>query len=557
MKKLPFLAGLLCLAAVLEAHPMGNFSVNHYSKIELASKNSKLLFVLDMAEIPTFELLQKWGLQAGSPRAELQAKAAGEARAWSRNLVIRANGKTVLPRFESAELTVADGAGGLPVFRIASHLSLPLASGQFEFEDRNYAERAGWKEIVVQGAEGVTLQKATPDHLDKSQALTAYPQDPKLSPPQETQASVQWSAAGEQPVISSAPIAKEPVKPDPVETAVAKTAAPEAFPIVAPPPNTAATPPEQKSFGTVSRGDFISRTLGSKKEIGWSLAVTLLLVAFGFGALHAFEPGHGKTMVAAYLVGSRGTVKQALFLGGMVTFTHTISVFILGIATLFLSRYIMPDKISKFLGVVSGLTIIWIGGLLLYRRARKLAPHSHAHDDHHHHDHDHAHPHTHAHDHPHHHDHGHTHSHEAAHTHSHEPGHTHTHGAHTHTHDGHTHSHLPEGDVTLGSLIALGASGGLVPCPSALVLLLSAISLGRVGLGLLLLVSFSLGLALVLMATGLAVLFAKHLLPESSKSSSNPVFRLMPVFSAAVILIIGMVMTGVSLGLIPASRFLS
>ncbi len=520
---------------------MGNFSVNHYSKIELAPKTSKVLFVLDLAEIPSFALLQKWGLQATSPRADLNAKATQEARDWSRNLVIRDNGKIIKPRFDSADLTVSEGAGGLSVFRIATHLSLPLVSGRLEYEDSNYAERAGWKEIVVQGGEGVTLQKSTPDHPDQSQALAAYPQDPRLSPPQETQASVQWSAVGE----PTAPlVATAPAKTAPLEVAAAPAV------VAVPPPNTAATPPEQKSLGTVSRGDFISRTLGSKKEIGWSLAVTLLLVAFGFGALHAFEPGHGKTMVAAYLVGSRGTVKQAIFLGGMVTFTHTISVFILGIATLFLSRYVMPEKISKVLGVVSGLTIVWIGGLLLYRRARKLAPHTHAHHDHDH-DHDHAHPHTHSHD----HDHAHAHKHDHKHDHHHhEPVPAHT---HTHTHDGHTHSHLPEGDVTLGSLIALGASGGLVPCPSALVLLLSAISLGRTGLGLLMLLSFSLGLALVLMATGLTVLFAKKLLPEKSKSASNPVFRLLPVLSAAVILIIGMVMTGVSLGLIPASRFLS
>ncbi len=115
---------------------------------------------------------------------------------------------------------------------------------------------------------------------------------------------------------------------------------------------------------------------------------------------------------------------------------------------------------------------------------------------------------------------------------------------------------MPEGDVSLGSLIALGASGGLVPCPSALVLLLSAISIGRIGLGLLLLLGFSLGLAIVLMATGMFVLFAKNLLPERHKDSQSAFFRFMPVLSAAVIVCIGVLMTGVSLGLIPATRFL-
>src|ERR1700756_2650924 len=99
----------------------------------------------------------------------------------------------------------------------------------------------------------------------------------------------------------------------------------------------------------------------------------LVALAFWFGALHALEPGHGKTMVAAYLVGERGTPKHAVFLGGMVTFTHTISVFILGLATMFLSRYVMPEKISKVLGIVSGLSIVWIGGGVPLRPAKNVA----------------------------------------------------------------------------------------------------------------------------------------------------------------------------------------
>lgn len=116
---------------------------------------------------------------------------------------------------------------------------------------------------------------------------------------------------------------------------------------------------------------------------------------------------------------------------------------------------------------------------------------------------------------------------------------------------------MPEGEVSLGSLIALGASGGLVPCPSAMVLLLSAIALGRVGLGLTLLVAFSLGLAGVLMAIGLMVLYAKHLLPDSRKTSQHAAFRLIPVASAAVIVCVGVIMTCVSLGIIRPGQLLS
>ena len=136
--------------------------------------------------------------------------------------------------------------------------------------------------------------------------------------------------------------------------------------------------------------DYLSQLL-QRPDLGWKIILAGMLVAIWLGGLHALEPGHGKTLVAAYLVGARGTVKHALFLGGMVTFTHTITVFALGFVTLFLSRYVMPDKLYPILGSVSGITIVWIGAALLVKRIRILR-HGHSHD-HHHHDHDHDHHH--------------------------------------------------------------------------------------------------------------------------------------------------------------------
>jgi ABC-type nickel/cobalt efflux system permease component RcnA len=297
--------------------------------------------------------------------------------------------------------------------------------------------------------------------------------------------------------------------------------------------------------------DYLAQLL-QRGELGWTTILIGMIVAFGLGAVHALSPGHGKTIVAAYLVGTRGTPGHAIFLGAMVTFTHTISVFLLGLATLFLSRYVLPEKIFPVLGVISGVSIVWIGAILLYQRIRAARQFA----EHHHHDHaptdghTHAHKHEHAHAHTHAHGHTHEHTHEDhTHDHPHEP-HEHHHGGLVHDHgDGHVHSHMPD-EVSLASLIALGASGGLVPCPSALVLLLSAIALGRVGLGLILLVAFSLGLAGVLMAIGLLVLYAKHLLPDSRRSAAHPAFRLLPVASAAVIVCIGLIMTAASLGYI-------
>jgi nickel/cobalt transporter (NicO) family protein len=491
---------MLAVAAVsLHAHPMGNFSVNHYARIAPGAQGVEILYVLDLAEIPAFELLQKWNLADGGGREQIEQSARIQAREWIGNLAISVNGRSVTPHLQSTEAVMAAGAGGMQVMRVNMRLVLPVASGKIVYVDKNYPGRAGWKEIVIAAALGGTTEQST----DRSQALTAYPQDPTVAPPQDLQASMEWAAAA------------------PQQTARQKR--PDMSPLPAPrelkPVATAPVPPQPSAAGTVVRGDFLSQLL-NRREIPLSMILLGLVVAFSLGSIHALSPGHGKTIVAAYLVGSRGTIKHALFLGGMVTFTHTISVFFLGLTTLFLSQYVLPEKIIPVLGAISGISIVWIGGMLLYQRARRLRGHDHSHD----------HPHGHDHHH-HHHD-------------------------HDHDHGPHGHSHVPEGEITMGSLIALGASGGLVPCPSALVLLLSSIALGRVGLGLLLLVSFSAGLAIVLMAIGVAVLYAKNLLPDSQRAARHPAFRLIPVLSAAMIVCIGLVMTGVSLGWIRPDRVL-
>jgi ABC-type nickel/cobalt efflux system permease component RcnA len=232
--------------------------------------------------------------------------------------------------------------------------------------------------------------------------------------------------------------------------------------------------------------DYLARLLHDGHG-GAAMLLAGMAVAFLLGAVHALSPGHGKTIVAAYLVGSRCTAKHAVLLGLTVTFTHTVTVFVLGFATLFLSRLAMPEKIYPLLGTVSGLAIVWVGATLFVHRlraARKNRPHHHGHE--------------------------------------------------------------LEGDVSTGSLMALGASGGLVPCPSALVLLLSSVALGRIALGLTLLVAFSAGLAVVLMAIGMAALYGRKLLPAREAAA----FRYLPVASAAVITSIGLLMTAAALGVV-------
>jgi nickel/cobalt transporter (NicO) family protein len=494
---------LFCLAALATAHPLGNFSVNHYMKFVAGERGVEMNYVIDLAEIPTFEMMRDWGVDRSSPRAALESHAREQAQAWMRGLSIRVDGREVPPVFESADIVIAAGAGDLPIMRISSKLRVKSAPGMLEYEDHNFEGRAGWKEIVI-SSNHASLESASQSDQDRSQALSAYPADPLAAPPQDLRARFAWKP--DAPVMTHR-------QPQPVIQPIPQ---PASKPAPAPAQMTAQNAPA----GSVVRNDFLSRLL-HRGQLPLGMILIALLVAFGLGGAHALTPGHGKTIVAAYLVGSRGTLKHAALLGAMVTFTHTISVFALGLATLFLFRFIVPEKITEILGVISGLSIFILGLWMLWKRARRGRAHHH-----HHHDHDHDH---------HHHDHAHEHHH------------------HDHDHP-HGHSHVPEGEITWASLITLAISGGLVPCESALVLLLSSIAVGRVGLGLLLLLAFSLGLAGVLMATGMVVLYAKRALPIRAASQS-PWARWIPAGSAAIVALVGAVLTGVALGWLP-SRWL-
>jgi ABC-type nickel/cobalt efflux system permease component RcnA len=309
-----------------------------------------------------------------------------------------------------------------------------------------------------------------------------------------------------------------------------------------------------------------------------------LVVAAGLGALHALEPGHGKTVVGSYLVGSRGTAKHAVLLGLTVTVTHTLGVYALGLVTLVAAQYILPERLYPILGTLSGVLVVIIGLSLVWARVRAFTahgsapdttPHTHAHEtaapDHPHvrgahvhaeghRDHSHAGITHHAHD----HDHSGLHASHEAHAHSRTPVHAHTHDPHEHSHihthqsDGgngvpsgyhthgwgrpHTHALPDQAPITMKSLLVLGVSGGLLPCPSALVVLLAAISFQSVALGMLLVAAFSVGLATVLTAIGLLVVFGGRLLERSAVGSrvrGTRVLRAAPALGAVAITVAG------------------
>ena len=255
-------------------------------------------------------------------------------------------------------------------------------------------------------------------------------------------------------------------------------------------------------------------------------------VAFIAGAAHALTPGHGKALVAAYLVGSKGTVWDAVFLGGVVTVTHTAAVFALGLLALFASQYFLMEQLYAWLSVLSGVLIVAIGAWLLVSRWRlyrhpdlaEAHAHSHSHGPF---------GHTHSHVHPHVHEQGHAHEHSGGHEHGHDEASRHAQG-HPQEPD-HGHSHAP-GDGR-GSLLSLGISGGLVPCPEALAVLLISFTLNRIAWGLMILLAFSLGLAAILIAIGVAMVLAGSTLHRFA--GNGLLMRFLPVGSALVVTLLG------------------
>ena len=342
---------------------------------------------------------------------------------------------------------------------------------------------------------------------------------------------------------------------------------------VAPGPDEAAAPQLPSERGAVAVTSYSGGDRFADLLLRDTSPLLLLALALGLGMIHALTPGHGKSIVAAYLVGSRGRARHALYLGATVTVSHTIGVFALGLVTLSLSAWILPEDVYPWLTLTSGVTVVVIGLLAFRVRLRKALrlgrtngssadatwqPGQGQHDHDHDHGHDHAHDHDHAHGHA--HDHAHDHAHALVHAdaHAHDQPHAHHHHdhaldhhdhaldhhdhAHDHDHDhDHGHSHVPEGEPSLRQLVAVGISGGILPCPSALVVLLSAIALHRVGLGLALIVAFSLGLATTISGIGLLVLYARGI--ASRIPQSGRLIGALPAVSALVITVAGLALT--------------
>src|ERR1700722_4524659 len=520
---------VLILSSVTSfAHPMGNFSVNHYSKVTIKRGSIEILYLIDMAEIPTFQEIRQFGI---TPKAD-DPSALGyldrQEQLLKAGLSLESDGEVVRLDTISREVTFADGAGGLPTMKVGfgfrGKLDAPAGVHKLSYFDNNFPGRGGWKEIVVLGGGVVILNSSAPG-ADRSQELTNYSSDVLSSPPQQLSAQVGFRTFISEPerTASAAVIGTSSKRPTAHPLLAPRIHRRSPGAITSPHPSdarptssrvraTAVAPLSLTAHAQNTPRSRFTELVSTQGRFSLWVLLSAALIAAGLGALHALEPGHGKTIVAAYLVGSRGTARHAVLLGIVVTAAHTAGVFLLGALTLYASQYIVPEQLYPWLGAISGLSVAGLGIFIFLRHwTGETGEHSHAQ--------------------------GEKHSHwflsmfkQAAST---EPENRAAISVD---------SKPVERALSLRELCMLGITGGIVPCPAALVVLLSALSLHRIGWGLFLIAAFSLGLAAVLVIVGLTMVYAKRMM-FSRVRAGNTTLRYLPFLSSAFMVALGLGIT--------------
>jgi nickel/cobalt exporter len=441
------LAGPLLAPAVASAHPLGNFTVNSYAGLQIEHGRVHVDLVVDMAEIPTFQELPTIdangdGVESAS---ELEGYAAAEAPKLQRGLDLRVDGSPVELSVLDRSATLRPGQGGLHCLRLEVLFGARIpVRGSLAFSNDDFADRIGWREITAVGVDGGHVVGSSVPARSVSDRLLAYPTDLLQSPLRVTSATVRYRPGS----------------------------------------STAVSPVADGGTSTARSGVADGRFAALVSRHGVWLIVIALALARALGALHALGPGHGKTLMAAYLVGGGGRHRDALGVGVAVAAMHTTSVLALGLLVVSAERLFPVEAVYGWLGLASGALAILIGGALLLTRLRLLAtsrrtpPHAHLHE---------------------HHDH-------------------------------------PPAPLSRRGLLALAFAGGALPSPSALVVLLGSISIGRVGFGLALIAAFSVGMAASLVGAGVLALRAGAFV---ARRSDGRVARLLPVGSAAGIVLVG------------------
>jgi nickel/cobalt exporter len=439
------------------AHPLGNFTINHLAVVTTVPHALRIHYVLDIAEIPSFQIMNagaKWSEDAK------RAWIAEETARVAEGLSVAANGDTLTLTPLGASATTRPGAGGLPtLYWTGDFTATPPVNARVTVTDRVYADRLlGWKDIALAG------------HPDPTNALRSYPS-----------------------ALIGSPRHNDSAQFDVIQGRVV---------------NVVVNGDGAPSYGvSLARSSALS-DLFSRGDQTPLLVMLTILAAFGLGALHGLEPGHGKALLAFTLVGARATFKQAAILAAALTFAHTVAVLLLGLLLFFVAGF-ATESIFTWITLASGIAVACIGARSFAAAIRHGGPHA---------------------------------GHSRDHTHAHDHGH-----AHTHEHE-HGHSHAIPGSAPLHfpSAVVAAMSGGIAPCPAAIVVLLTALHLHRIGYGLVLIVIFSLGLAAILTGLGFGVVRGAAWLRRQGAFSQ--VARFAPLFTASVISFIGATMLAQGLG---------
>jgi len=446
-------AMLILTPASASAHPLGNFTVNRFSGLEVSQQEILVHYAVDVAEVPTFQEFASIDVDqnnSASP-SELTTYADAKALFLLGGVRLMIDGVTTSLSIRDAAALLMRGQGGLQTLRLDVTMSaaLPRKMAVIEYRDRNFGSLPGWKEIVATGVLGETVVSSDVPSLSVSDRLRAYPRDLLAHPPARTSARFAVAPGG------------------------------SAVGLGEPTPSDAQTVPSTRLFGREFAA-LIERDLTLP-----SIAIAMML-AMAFGAVHALAPGHGKTVTAAYLVGSGAKLRHAVGVGFAVSLMHTASVIALGSVTLYLTDTFSPAVAYPWLSFASGIVIVGVGAWMVTvrsrARARARAP-----------------------------EHG----------------------------DGHAHDDVAS-PLSRKGLAAIAVSGGLVPSPTAVVVLLAAVSLHRVAFGLALIVAFSLGLAAALSAAGVLVLRARTF--TARRWGIGP-GSILPVLSGAAVALVGCLLT--------------
>ncbi|MFE3491761.1 hypothetical protein ACFXOS_01470 [Streptomyces sp. NPDC059175] len=493
------IVALVAGATSASAHPLGNFTINRYDGLVVGEDALRVDHVEDLAEIPTArirpESMPPGGLVAWA-RARC-ASAADEAR-------LLVDGRTVPLTPGTSRAETRPGQAGLPTLRVECAMTAPLPQGRVRIDFRaGGAEGAGWREVTARG-DRTTLTSSDVPEDSASRRLSTYPEGLLESPPDRTTAALEVEPGG--PALSGEPVREAPA-----------SALPRG----------------------VDRWTQMLTGLVERRDLTLPFAVMALGIALVLGAFHALAPGHGKTlMAAAAAAGGRSSLREVLTLGASVTVTHTLGVFVLG-GVIAAGSAVTPSIVG-WLSVASGILVTATGALLV-RRAWHNRAHQHGH----------SHVHWFGQGHHHHHDH-----HDGDHEHGQGRATDGTAQEHPHPHPhGHDHGHSPArgkpaasptgGTHPLRRSVLLGFAGGMVPSPSAVVVLVGAAALGHAWFGFLLVVAYGAGLALTLTAAGFAVVrvgervAARLARRRTTGRLTGLVYRLAPLSTAMAVFVLG------------------